>query len=198
MNRAAMVLTLFGGLLSVLGCTPAAPGPVKNAETGRKTIELDAAAPDFELNSIDGIAVKLSELTAKGPVVLVVLRGYPGYQCPVCNQQAGDFLGKAGKFKDAGANVVFIYPGPSDALVEKAQEFAAGKTLPTHFQLAVDPDYKFTQAYGLRWAAAGETAYPAAYLIDTTGKIRFAKVSRSHGERAEAAAVLDALAKLNS
>src|SRR5262249_910405 len=35
-------------------------------------------APDFELSSIDDKTAKLSSLTEEGPVVLVVLRGYPG------------------------------------------------------------------------------------------------------------------------
>ncbi|MFN0086600.1 MAG: hypothetical protein ACKVX9_14520 [Blastocatellia bacterium] len=37
-------------------------------------------APDFTLTNLQGARVRLSEATAKAPVVLVVLRGYPGYQ----------------------------------------------------------------------------------------------------------------------
>ena len=40
-------------------------------------------APDFTLRSLDDKTVRLSELTAKGNVVLFVLRGWPGYQCPI-------------------------------------------------------------------------------------------------------------------
>jgi len=43
--------------------------------------------PDFKLSTPEGKTVQLSEVEAKGPVVLVVLRGYPGYQCPYCNRQ---------------------------------------------------------------------------------------------------------------
>lgn len=38
------------------------------------------AAPDFALTSVAGQTVRLAELTPAGPVLLVVLRGYPGYQ----------------------------------------------------------------------------------------------------------------------
>jgi hypothetical protein len=34
-------------------------------------------APDFALSTVEGKSVRLSEVIAKGPVVLVVLRGYP-------------------------------------------------------------------------------------------------------------------------
>ena len=37
-------------------------------------------ASDFALSTMDGKQVRLSELTAKSRVVLIVLRGYPGYQ----------------------------------------------------------------------------------------------------------------------
>src|SRR6478672_11201036 len=66
-------------------------------------------APDFELASLGGEKVKLSKLTDSGPVVLVVLRGYPGYQCPLCTRQVGELIGKADEFKKAGARVVLVY-----------------------------------------------------------------------------------------
>ena len=58
----------------------------------------------------------------------------------------------------------------------------------------LDPDYTFTNAYGLRWNAENETACPATFVIDTNRKVVFAKVSKTHGDRAEVADVLDALA----
>ena len=51
-----------------------------------------SVAPDFTLNTLDDQSVRLDDLTAKGKVVLVVLRGWPGYQCPFCSRQAHDFV----------------------------------------------------------------------------------------------------------
>lgn len=153
------------------------------------------AAPDFELQSVAGQTVKLSKLLAEGPVVLVVLRGYPGYQCPICHAQVGELLNQASKFKDAGARVVLVYPGPSNGLEDRAAEFLRNKTIPDHFALVTDPDYKLTNAYHLRWDAPRETAYPSAMVIDPTGKIRYALVSKTHGGRARSADLLSALAK---
>ena len=67
-------------------------------------------APDFELVSTLGQHVRLSELTARSPVALVVLRGYPGYQCPYCQRQVMDFIHKSQAFADAGVQVVVVYP----------------------------------------------------------------------------------------
>ncbi|MBL8172113.1 MAG: redoxin domain-containing protein [Acidobacteria bacterium] len=153
-------------------------------------------APDFTLVSQQGKRVQLSALTAKAPVVLVVLRGYPGYQCPLCNQQVHDFLKNAQGFADAKVQVVLIYPGlPDNNLAARAKEFTADKSLPENFTLLLDPGYEFTNLYGLRWDAPKETAYPSTFLLDQKGIVFFAKVSKTHGGRTKAAEILDVLAK---
>ena len=160
----------------------------------------DAAGPkvgemakDFTLPSLGGKDVKLSDMTAKGPVVLVVLRGYPGYQCPVCARQFAELVKKQAEFAKAGAQMLFVYPGPSKELKDRAGEFVKGKDYPDNFQVLIDGDYSFTNAYGLRWNAEKETAYPATFVIDGAGKIVYAKVSKTHGDRAKADEVLAAL-----
>lgn len=150
-------------------------------------------APNFELKSLGGEPVKLSTELEKGPVVLVVLRGYPGYQCPVCTAQFGEFIAKKEQFKTAGAQVVFVYPGPADRLVERAKEFVRGKDYPAHFQILLDPDFKFINTYGLRWDARNETAYPSTFIIDSKQNIKLAKISMGHGDRSKAADVLKVL-----
>jgi peroxiredoxin len=152
-------------------------------------------ARDFTLSTPNGKNVRLSEVTAKGPVVLVVLRGYPGYQCPYCNRQVQDFIRTAQGFADVGARVVMVYPGPPQNLGDKANEFLADKKLPDNFDLVLDPGYEFTNLYGLRWDAARETAYPSTFLIDDQGVIFFSKIVKEHGGRTTAAEVLDAMPK---
>ncbi len=142
-------------------------------------------APDFTLKTLEGDSVNLDELRENGPVVLVVLRGYPGYQCPICSVQVADLMKHAAALKQAGANVVLVYPGPIDGLGDRAEEFLKGKTLPENFHYVTDPGYEFTSAYELRWDAPRETAYPSTFVIDRDGIIRYAKVSKSHGGRAK-------------
>ncbi len=153
-------------------------------------------AADFKLNDLEGKSVSLGDQLKNGPVVLVVLRGYPGYQCPICSRQFGELLGKAKKFADAKATVVFVYPGPAADLDKYAQEFVGGKTFPENFRFLIDPDYKFTELYHLRWNKPQETAYPSSFVIDDHGLIHFAKISHSHGDRASSNELIDALAKL--
>jgi peroxiredoxin len=152
-------------------------------------------APEFSLNSVHGTAVRLSDLTAKSPVALIVLRGYPGYQCPFCQRQVQEFIEKQKAFADAGVQVVFIYPGPPADLNSKANEFLEGKNFPESFQMLLDPDYKFTTLYGLRWDAPKETAYPSTFMIDGKGVIYFEKMAKLHGGRTTAAEVIDLLPK---
>ena len=90
--------------------------------------------------------------------MLIVLRGYPGYQCPFCNRQAQDFLQESQAFAQGGAHIVMVYPGPPQDLRTRAKEFVADKALPSHFDLLLDPGYEFTNLYGVRWNAPRETA----------------------------------------
>lgn len=58
--------------------------------------------------------------------------------------------------------------------------------------MLLDPDYEFTNLYGLRWDAPRETAYPSTFLIDGHGVIFFSKIVKEHGGRTTAAEILDA------
>ncbi len=151
-------------------------------------------APDFTLQDLDDKPITLSKLTGDSSVVLVMLRGFPGYQCPICSVQMGGLIGRAADFGKANAKVVMIYPGPADKLTQRAKEFVKSKTLPENFAFVTDPDYKVTEAYGLRWDAVRETAYPSTFVIDPEGIVRFSKVSKTHGDRANPKDILQALA----
>lgn len=153
-------------------------------------------APDFQWTSLDGRQVTLSKLTAQGPVVLILLRGFPGYQCPFCTAQVGELVGNADRFKAARTQVVLVYPGPADGLKQHAGDFVKGKTIPDDFTLVLDPDFAFTNKYGLRWDGPQETSYPSTFVLDTKGKVVFAKISHSHGDRAHSAEILEALKKI--
>jgi thioredoxin-dependent peroxiredoxin len=150
-------------------------------------------APDFTLKTLDDQTVHLSDVTAKSKVVLVELRGWPGYDCPFCTKQVHDYVSNADKLKAAGVQVLIVYPGPADDLKAHATEFLQDKSWPKDFLFVLDPDYSFTKSYGLRWDANKETAYPSTFIIDTENKVQFAHVAKEHGDRVSCAAVLKAL-----
>jgi len=155
--------------------------------------QVGSMAPDFTLKTLDDQSVRLNDLTAKNEVVLVVLRGWPGYQCPFCTRQAHDFVSHEEQFKADGVQVLMVYPGPADDLKAHATEFLQDKNWPKDFLLVLDPDYSFTKAYGLRWDAPKETAYPSTFIISEDGKVAFAHVSKQHGDRVSAKAILKVL-----
>jgi peroxiredoxin len=162
-----------------------------------KAPKLGEKAPAFSLTAIDGQRVTLANEVARGPVVLVLLRGWPGYQCPFCTRQFADFLEHAPELDAARARVVWVYPGPADQVQQRAREFTASRALPANFVVVPDPDYVFTNAYGLRWDEPQETAYPATFVIDRSSVVRFAQISIGHDRRARAIDVLKALGTLS-
>ena len=172
------------------------PESVQSLPSASLGLQVGDKAGDFMLTTLEGKQVQLSKQLAHGPVVLVVLRGWPGYQCPICTVQVGQFIGRAEDLKAAGAHVVLVYPGPAEQLMDHAQEFVSGKDIPLNFSFVIDPDLKFTLSYGLRWDAPKETAYPSTFVIDPQAVVRFAKVSKTHGDRASVEEVLKALAEI--
>ena len=139
---------------------------------------------DFSLSTVQGNEIQLSELNDENPVVLVVLRGWPGYQCPLCTRQVGGLVEAAAELAKHDAKILMVYPGPSEQLQEHAREFSEEFDFPENFYFALDPDYEMINIYGLRWNAPKETAYPSTFVIDKTGKVVYAKISQTHGDRA--------------
>ncbi|QDT72884.1 peroxiredoxin family protein [Lacipirellula limnantheis] len=188
----------FGALVAMLAVSVAC-GTARadeSAEPAAKTPpNVGETAEMFTLQSLNGEKVELKKLLKEGPVVVAVLRGYPGYQCPACTRQVGGYVMLADDFAKAKATVVFVYPGEAKELEKRAQEFLKQTELPAPLTLVLDPDHKFVTAAGLRWEAPNETAYPSTFIVDGEGKVTFRKISKSHGDRAEAADVLKALQK---
>ena len=186
MKQNALAILLAGLLAGTLSLTAAEPPKV-----GDK-------APDFTLKTLDDQTVQLSSVNSASNAVLVVLRGWPGYQCPICDRQVHDFIASASGFAEAKTRVVMVYPGPAEDLKAHAKEFAGmkNKQWPADYLFVMDPDYTMVNAYNLRWDAKRETAHPSTFVIDRHGIIRFVKISHSHGDRTKAAAVLEEVKKL--
>ena len=107
------------------------------------------------------------------------------YKCPYCPKQVHDFVDHSAEFQAAHAQVLLVYPGPPAELDQHAREFLAKQAnLPANITLVTDPDYAVTHLYDLRWDAPHETA---------DGRVTFAHISKTHGDRTSAADVLAAL-----
>ena len=156
-------------------------------------------APDFTLKALDDQPIQLSKLTADNNVVVVVLRGWPGYTCPACEAQVHDLINRAADLSKTGVKILLVYPGPANDLKKHAGDFSTskGKALPKDFTLVLDPDSDMVKSYSLRWDAPGETSYPGTFVVDKQGVIRFIKISHGHGGRAGSGEILAALSVLH-
>jgi peroxiredoxin len=170
----------FAGLMLVSVATAGESTASSNAP------KVGDTAPNFVLRTFDDIPVELKQLTVASPVVLVVLRGWPGYHCPLCTRQVQDFLANASGFVQGNAQVVMVYPGPAEKLKDHARAFLGDNQWPANFRLVLDPDFTFTNLYCLRWDAKKETAFPSTFVLERGGRIRFAHISKSHGDRVSA------------
>lgn len=159
-----------------------------------ETPAIGAKAPDFTLSTPTGKTVRMSKEEREHGLVLVVLRGFPGYQCPYCVKQVHDFLEHASDFEAKNTRVLIVYPGPPADLDQHAKEFLEKQAdLPSNIVLVTDPDYMVTNLYGLRWDAPHETAYPSTFILDKKGVVVFEKISHGHGDRVSAQDALDHL-----
>ena len=159
-----------------------------------ETPAVGAKAPDFTLSTPTGAAVRMSKVQRGHDLVLVILRGFPGYQCPYCVRQVHDFIDHASEFKAKNTRIFLVYPGPPGDLDQHAKDFLAKQTkLPSNVVLVTDPDYAVTNLYGLRWDAPHETAYPSTFILNRKGIIVFEKISHAHGDRLSAQDALEHL-----
>jgi peroxiredoxin len=199
--RNRLGLGAFIAAVALAGVTPVLVEARAQQQTAAMTMKTATPkegekAPDFSLTALDGTTVRLSSELAHGPVVLVVLRGWPGYQCPFCTRQFGEYIARAAEIDGSGAHVLFVYPGPAEGLRAHAREFTNAAPLPASYRVLLDPDYTFTKAYDLRWEAKGETAYPSTFILDMRGNIAFARTSHEHGDRVPVDDVMKVLVKL--
>ena len=159
-----------------------------------ETPAVGAKAPDFTLSTPSGKAVRMLADLRGHTLVLVVLRGFPGYQCPYCVRQVHDFIEHASDFAAKDTRVLLVYPGPPANLDQHAKEFLEKQAeLPANIILVTDPDYTMTNLYDLRWDAPNETAYPSTFVLDKKGMVVFEKISHGHGDRLSAEDALEHL-----
>jgi len=153
------------------------------------------SAKDFSLKTVSNETVNLKELLKTKPVVLVVLRGWPGYQCPICTKQGGSLISVADEFAKHQVSVLMVYPGPAQDLLDHANEFKEDFNFPANFYFTIDPDYSMINLYNLRWEAEKETAFPSTFIINKEGVIVYSKISHSHGGRSTVEEILEVLDK---
>jgi peroxiredoxin Q/BCP len=149
-------------------------------------VEEGKPAPDFELATDAGEAVKLSDFRGR-PVVLYF---YPKDDTPGCTKQACGIRDNYSAFEKRGAVVLGVSPDEETAHVKFKEKYG----LP--FTLLADPDHEVADEYGV-WVernAYGKTYMGierSTFLIDSEGNV--AKVMRKVKPDTHADDVLAAL-----
>lgn len=117
---------------------------------------------DFELPDQDGTPRRLTELLAKGPVVLFF---YPAAMTRGCTAEACHFRDLAAEFAAAGAQPV----GVSADAVERQQEFAGLNNL--GFPLLSDPDRMVAGQFGVRRRLGPVPVKRHTFVIGTDSRV---------------------------
>lgn len=135
-------------------------------------IAVGSTAPDFTLKSktADGlIDVKLSELTAQGPVVVLF---FPLAYTGVCTQEFCDVTSGLSAYESLGAKVVGI------SVDSPFTQEAWAKTNGIKTTLVSDLNKDVTKAYDVLFpmlAGVGDTSARAAFVIGKDGTVRYAE-----------------------
>jgi peroxiredoxin len=162
-----------------------------------KQLEIGDRIIDFELPIVGSEEyLTLSEECKQGAVVVIVLRGYPGYQCPICSRQFGSLSNRAKALAKEAHRVILVYPGEAETIEKNAEQFLGSRRLPEPLVLVRDQGMEMVDQWGLRWNARKETAYPATYVFDRNARLRWKKVSKSKAGRSTVEEILKALREL--
>lgn len=149
----------------------------------------------LELTFVDqaGQPVKLSDAYREKNIVLVVTRGFHQARCPFCTAQTSRLISNYDKFKELGAEVLVVYPGPLkhlDEFLTAARSQANDAAVP--FPLLYDQDLKAVDQLGIRY----QLAKPSTFIFDRAGNLRYAYVGKDLSDRPSVKAMLDQLDRL--
>lgn len=171
-----------------------------------QALGVGASAPSFALPSAAGPQVALDDLLAEGPVVLTF---YRGSWCPYCNIVLQALQRHHDAITARGARLVAVSPQIPDESLSLAEKHALafdvlsdiGSDVAKQYGIAFDLSAELAAAYrrlgfDLQHVNAGHARtlpFPATYVIDRSGVIRWAFVDTDYRVRAEPADIVAAL-----
>ena len=176
LRRCATVTTALLFLILITGCGSGEAHPQKHAGTRASAESSNAqlparsdllavgdVAPDFTAMDNNGKPVKLKDLRARGPVVMIF---YPKDDSPTCTEQLCAVRDDWSDFEQRGASVLGVNPGDQASHTAFAEKFSYP------FPLLVDQDSRIASAYGARGAIMPKRT---VYVIDPDGKVLLAE-----------------------
>jgi peroxiredoxin len=180
---------------------------VTNAQTNATPIKIGDVIPDVALRNEDNQEVKLRQLVAAKPTVLIFYRG--GW-CPYCTRHLKDLAGIEAELQQAGAQIFAISVDQPAKLKETPDRDKLG------YKLLSDSDAIAAQAFGIAFkveddlvkkykesykidleAASGREhhllPHPAVFVVDPKGKVQFSYVNPDYKIRLEPEQILAAV-----
>jgi peroxiredoxin Q/BCP len=208
MSRRSLPPIIAAAVLAVAGCEKARPTvPVVDysQSIGYAVVPFKDDAPananpnpaEFPHAFVDhlGNPVDLTQYHGKKKVVLVVLRGMPRSErssfCPSCLAQTGSLMANQAEFSRRGAEILVVFPGPSDRVgefLQKVKVQTPGEPARV-FQVLLDRECRACDRLGIR----DDLAKPSTYILDTAGKLVYAYVGETSTDRPSVKAVLTQL-----
>jgi peroxiredoxin len=174
------------------------PGQSQPAQITFKDVapsNAEMTSEPIALNFVDnqGQRIDLTQYRGQKNVVLVVTRGFPGAVCPFCSAQTSRLIGNYREFGQRQAEVLVVFPGPSDHIqdfIQASQTQAANAPVP--FPILLDANYKVVDELGIR----ADLAKPSTYILDKKGEIRYAYVGSNPSDRPSVKVLLLELDKI--
>ena len=124
-----------------------------DAKPAPKKVDVGMQAPDFKIKDANGKEINLSELTAKGPVLVRLTCG-----CSGCDKELAYFQAIHDGYKDLGLTSIAVFKEPDSKVAAYVKE----KKL--NMLYAVDTK-------GEAWKTFETTTMPTNFLIEKGGKI---------------------------
>jgi peroxiredoxin len=131
----------------------AVPPAAQEQKPAERTVVTGAQAPEFRIKSADGKDVNLTELTAKGPVLVRLTCG-----CLGCDKELDYFKAINGAYKEKGLTTLAVFKEP----LAKVEEYAKQRKVDMLY--AVDPQ-------GESWKTFQTKSMPTNILIAKGGRI---------------------------
>jgi peroxiredoxin len=172
---ASILAIIVGGLLlirpAILATTVTATST--KASTGltgpnQKTVQVGDSAPDFQLATLDGRTIKLSDL--KGQPVLV---NFWATWCGPCKEEMPLLVQAYAAQQGNGLRVLAIDTMAYDD-VQSVKKFVADYQM--NFDILLDTD----DAVGTQWNTLG---LPSSYFIDSTGTVVSVRIGQMSAQQ---------------
>ena len=183
----------------------------KSFQEGANALALNQNAPNFELSNQHGQSVQLTELLAKGPVVITF---YRGSWCPYCNLQLKALQSRLPEIHALGAQLVAISPQVPDGSMSE------NEISNMDFVVLSDQNADVAASYGVAWKVpefllehmrvdrgldleslnngnGSILPIPATFVLNSEGKITWRYVDVDYRTRSEPEDIINALKALS-